>query len=98
VEAVLETFYRNIGTPAPAPGIEQLAFLAVEAARKGLREEWEDELLSDEAEDAVVRKFVDPLADPEVAEKMRGIAREAIEARLSTLPPIEDPNLPRGTV
>lgn len=97
VEAVLGTFYRNIGTPAPAPGIERLAFLAVEASRKGLREEWEEELLSDEANEAVVRQFVDPDAQPDVAQKMRDAARAAIEARLSTLPTIEDPSLPRST-
>lgn len=45
VAEVLGAYFRAIGTPPPAPGIERLAFLAVEAAWDGLRERWEAELL-----------------------------------------------------
>ena len=59
VERVLDTFYRNIGTPPPAPGIERLAFFAVEAAYTALRRAWEEELFSDDAIDAAARAVFD---------------------------------------
>lgn len=34
----------RFGTPPPAPGIERLAFLAVDAAYLSLRADWEAEL------------------------------------------------------
>lgn len=46
---MLAEFYAAIGTPAPAPGIERLAFLALEVSYSSLRDEWERDLLSDDA-------------------------------------------------
>lgn len=45
VRDVLRDFYEAIGTPAPSPGIERLAFLAMEAAYDALWEQWEERLL-----------------------------------------------------
>lgn len=48
VEAVLEAYYKALGVPPPAPGVQRLAMIAVEAARRGLRREWEEETRSEE--------------------------------------------------
>lgn len=86
VERVLDTFYRNIGTPAPAPGIERLAFFAVEAAYMALREQWEDELLSDKATEEAVRQAW-PVEDERVViEDLKARLDVAIRARLATMP------------
>lgn len=53
IEAVLRAFYRNIGTPAPAPGIERLAAITVETAKPLMRQEWEEVLLSEVVTEAV---------------------------------------------
>lgn len=41
---VLDAFFAAIGTPAPAPGIERLALIAVESAYLSLRESFLEEL------------------------------------------------------
>lgn len=81
VEEVLDAFYRAIGTPAPAPGIERLAFIATEAARNALREEWEDELLGAEVKRAVEIAWnnTNPDAYPDVA------AEKILEAALGAM-------------
>lgn len=92
MEAVLETFYRNIGTPPPAPGIERLAFFAVEAAYTALREAWQDELLTDGAVDA---------AEKRLEEKMgttldRDLVVDVLAAAVTELPDLGDAGLPRS--
>lgn len=98
VEQVLDTFYRNIGTPAPAPGIERLAFFAVEAAYTSLREAWQEDLLSDESIEAAIRAMGVPYDDwsagnqAALRAKVRGELRGAIDA----MPLLGAAGLPRS--
>lgn len=80
---MLSAFYSALGVEPPAPGIERLAFLTVEAAHDPLRKEWEEgaghivkalELIA--ARPTVERN---PDGEDQAAATMQLIARQALE-------------------
>lgn len=98
VENVLDTFYQSIGTPAPAPGIERLAFFAVEAAYAALREAWEEDLLSEDAieaaAEAVDPSWADRSDDHKVVERV--VILDQLLAALKTMPVLDRERLRRS--
>lgn len=70
VAKILEAFYRSLDVPPPAPGVERLAFLAVEAAYGSLRAAWEEDLLAEIRGNPLL--YLDS-TQPEVEEALRAM-------------------------
>lgn len=79
IEAVLRAYYRHIGTPAPAPGIERLAALAVDTGLPLMREEWEEEMLDSKVL-AAAEAALGP--DPSVREIAQAIIQATAAQRI----------------
>lgn len=78
-QKVLRQFYDAIGTPEPSPGIERLAFLALEASYESLAEQWDEGLQSALRGDRVLRAIRD--ATPNVGStEAEEIAEAVLEA------------------